>query len=262
MILVYHNVSPKVRTKYCVTVETFRRQMEYLKSYEVVPLSDYAPDNIRHLVLTFDDAYSDFVTFGAPILNKFGYPFEVFIVGDYIGKTNLYDSDCAPEMGCADIDQLKKIVTLGARLQWHSRTHARLSGLSKDRLSLELQIPDILKSLFPPPNFRWLAYPYGNHTGEVVDTARSLFDGAVSVFSGNNTDIYQLERIEVTESSKFFLTSYEKDIEMAKMENLLKVRDNEVSRLDIIVGSLSWRLTSPLRKISWMLRGIKRRCSG
>ncbi len=258
MILVYHNISEQVLTDYTVSVRTFIRHMEYLKAYEVVYLDQYDPGNLRHVTLTFDDAYSDFVERGVPALKDFGYPFEIFVIGNHIGKSNTYDLGVEPELKCSDLEQLKKAVRMGGRLQWHSFSHPRLSSVSDDQLNHELEVPGYLSELFPPPNFRWLAYPYGDHNTNVVNAARFRFDGAVSVFDGDDADKHQIGRIEITEDTKFFLTSYEKDTEMAKMENLLKVRDNELANLETILNSKSWRMTAPLRRLSTHVSRLKK----
>jgi peptidoglycan/xylan/chitin deacetylase (PgdA/CDA1 family) len=258
MILMYHNVSKKVLTKITVGVQTFDKQMEYLQAYEVVYLDDYDPQNPRQVALTFDDGYSDVVEHALPILEKWNYPFEIFVIGDYIGKSNSYDRGLEPVIACADLEQLKRAANSLARLQWHSRSHPRLQSVPIDVLSHELDVPSYLADMFPSPHFRWLAYPYGNHSDEVVNLAKSRFDGAVSVYDGNDIDKYQLNRIEVTEESKFFLSSYEKDIAMAKMENEISVKNMHLAFMKTIVNSRSWRYTAPLRKLGAIVGKIRR----
>lgn len=258
MILMYHNVCEKVLSKITVSVQTFDKQMEYLQDYEVVYLDDYDPQNPRHIALTFDDGYSDVVEYALPILEKWNYPFEMFVVGNYIGKSNSYDRGREPEIQCACLHQLKKATSSLARLQWHSRSHPRLGTAPIDVVRNELHVPEDLSSLFPKTHFRWLAYPYGDHSDEVVNLARSRFIGAVSVYDGNDTDKYQLNRIEVTEESKFFLSSYEKDIAMAKMENEIRVKDMHLAFMKTVFDSRSWRYTAPLRKLSVIAGKIKR----
>lgn len=258
MILMYHNVSKKILTKYCVGLETFDRQMEYLQAYEVVYLSDYNPNNLKHIALTFDDGYSDVVEYALPILEKWNYPFEMFVIGNYIGENNSYDFGREPETRCADLEQLKKVANSMARLQWHSRSHPRLGSLPKDFLLRELEVPRYLTDMFPKPHFRWLAYPYGNHTNEVVDIARSRFDGAVSAYDGNDNDMHQLNRIEVTEESKFFLPCYEKDVVMARMENEIKMKNTQLELMRTILNSRSWRYTAPLRMLGGFADRIKK----
>jgi peptidoglycan/xylan/chitin deacetylase (PgdA/CDA1 family) len=258
MILVYHNVSKKILTKYCVSIETFYRQMEYLQAYEVVYLHDYHPANLRQIVLTFDDGYSDVIDYALPILEKWNYPFEIFVIGNYIGKINSYDRGREPEARCADIDQLKRAANSLARIQWHSRNHTHLGSVPKNVLLHELDLPSNLTDLFPEPHFRWLAYPYGDHTDEVVNIARSRFDGAVSVFGGNDNDLHQLNRIEVTEESKFFLTAHEKDTAMARMENEIQVKNTQIAMMKTILSSRSWRYTAHLRKLGMLGSKIKK----
>lgn len=259
MILMYHSVSKKALTKICVTIETFDRQMEYLQDYDVVYLSDYDPENLRQIALTFDDGYSDIVEYALPILEKWHYPFEMFVVGNYIGKSNSYDRGREPEIPCADVEQLKRAASSLARLQWHSRNHPLLGTKPIDTVIHELEVPSYLTDLFPAPHFSWFAYPYGDHTDEVVNLTRSRFYGAVSVYDGNDIDKYKLNRIEVTEESKFFLSSYEKDIAMAKMENEMKGKEVQLATIQTMLNSRSWRYTSPFRTLGGFARKIARR---
>ena len=71
---------------------TFERQMAYLQNYDVVYLENYNPNNPKQAVITFDDAYSDVVKYALPILEKWNYPFEIFVIGNHIGKSNYFDS--------------------------------------------------------------------------------------------------------------------------------------------------------------------------
>jgi peptidoglycan/xylan/chitin deacetylase (PgdA/CDA1 family) len=232
--------------------------MEYLEAYDVVYLDDYDPKNPRQVALTFDDGYSDVIEYALPILENWNYPFEIFVIGDYIGKSNSYDRGREPETRCADMDQLKRAASSLARLQWHSRSHPHLGTMPIDVALHELDVPAYLADLFPKPHFRWFAYPYGGHTDEVVNQVRSRFNGAVSVNDGNDTDSYQLNRIEVTEESKFFLSSHEKDTAMARMENEIRAKNAELAQIRTILNSRSWRYTAAFRALGKFARKINK----
>lgn len=258
MILMYHNVSEKALTNCYVSIEKFHRQMEYLQAYDVVYLDDYDPKNHRQVVLTFDDGNSDVIEYALPILEKWNYPFEIFVIGNYIGESNSYDRGPEPETRCADMEQLKRAANSLARLQWHSRSHPHLATLPVETVLHELDVPAHLADLFQKPHFSWFAYPYGDHTDEVVNQVRSRFDGALSVYDGNDTDSYKLNRIEVTEESKFFLSSYEKDTAMAKMENEIRVKNTQLVMMRTILNSRSWRYTAPFRSFGEFARKINK----
>ena len=202
MILMYHKVALESPTVWWVTADAFWRQMEQLTRYEVVPLSKYDPINPRHVVITFDGAYENVYTFALPILRRFGHPFELFVVGDLIGKGNEFDQPTEPPARFATVEQLKAMVQCGGRLQWHTRTHQDLATLDQDALGREVAVPEEIRVL-DPDGFRWLAYPHGRNPAHVVDGVRSMFDGAVSCVDGNDRDRYQLNRVTVTNETSF-----------------------------------------------------------
>jgi GT2 family glycosyltransferase len=202
MILMYHKVSLESPTVWWVTADAFWRQMEQLTRYEVVPLSKYDPSNPRHVVITFDGAYENVYTFALPILRRFRHPFELFVVGDLIGRGNEFDQPTEPPARFATPEQLKAMVQCGGRLQWHTRTHPDLAKVDGEGLDRELWVPDEIRGL-DPDGFRWFAYPHGRNPVSVVDAVRARFDGAVSCVDGDDRDRYQFNRVTVTNETSF-----------------------------------------------------------
>jgi GT2 family glycosyltransferase len=202
MILMYHKVFIEAPTMWWVTANAFWRQMEQLSRYTVVSLNDYDPSNPRHIVITFDGVYDNVCTYALPILKRFNYPFELFIVGEMIGKENTFDQHVEPPAYFAGPEQLKTMVRHGGRLQWHSRTHGNLSQLNKEELDWELSVSEAVRAL-DPEGFKWFAYPHGRVDTSVVERARELFEGAVSCVDGDHLDRYQLNRVTVTSETSF-----------------------------------------------------------
>lgn len=96
-VLMYHSVNPKqvAGRMLTVSVETFQRQMRFLKErhYNVVPLEELAalvrekkkiPRNT--LAITFDDGYVDNYTYAFPILKKYNLPATLFIIVNEVGR--------------------------------------------------------------------------------------------------------------------------------------------------------------------------------
>src|SRR3972149_637812 len=113
MILMYHKIALEAPTLWWVTADAFWLQMEQLLRYTVVPLSNYDPLNPRHVVITFDGVYENVYTYTLPILRRFGYPFELFVIGDMIGKGNEFDQPVEPPARFASVVQLKTMVKHG-----------------------------------------------------------------------------------------------------------------------------------------------------
>lgn len=202
MILLYHKVAAEALTQWWVTADAFDRQMAALSAYRVVPLSEYEPTDPLLVVITFDGVYENVHQFALPILKKWGYPFELFVTGNYLGSDNAFDVAEPPARFCT-LDQIDELVAHGGRVQWHTATHRGLAGLTQFELQSELTVPEALRQRFTSPHLRWLAYPNGNHSDEVVEAVQDNFDGALSCVAGNEYDRYQWNRVTVTEADCF-----------------------------------------------------------
>jgi glycosyltransferase involved in cell wall biosynthesis len=154
------------------------------------------------VVITFDGVYEGIYRYALPILKKFSYPFEAFVVGDYIGKDNTFDQGVEPPARFASQEQLCALVKGGGRLQWHSRSHQDLLVLSPEKLQEELSIPDYIREL-DPEGFKWFAYPHSMSSPQVKEEARKMFRGALVCDDGNSADCYQLPRVTVTSETSF-----------------------------------------------------------
>lgn len=111
-ILMYHHVQPESQAKLngqtSLTVDTpiFQKQIEYLvaKKYNSITPQDLVnyfdhqtPLPSKPILLTFDDAYSDFATDAAPLLKQSGLKATVFVPTGlvdnlhYLTWTNIHD---------------------------------------------------------------------------------------------------------------------------------------------------------------------------
>ena len=197
MILLYHKVDLESPTVWWVHVNAFYRQMLALRSYKVVYLDDYDTNDPDQVVITFDGIYEDVFHYALPILKRFGYPYELFIVGDTVGQDNAFDQQVEPPAMFASEAQLAEMVKAGARLQWHSRSHPDLTlPENQGRVEAELDVPPDLRKI-DPKGFRWFGYPHGKHTDDLIAKTKVKFAGALSCVAGNDIDPYQLNRIIV-----------------------------------------------------------------
>lgn len=184
-----------------VTVNDFYRQMVEISGKEVVYLDDYNPENSNQVVITFDGIYDNVLFYAAPILKKFNYPFELFLTSEYIGKDNTFDT-VEPLANFTSKAQLKELVKLGGRLQWHTKTHINLKDVSDiSIINDELTVPDELLAL-DENGFKWFAYPHGELNDLVVDRVMQQFKGALSCHQGDGSSMHQLNRLTVVNSTK------------------------------------------------------------
>ena len=99
MVLMYHRILPSgerrmppVQPGMYVTVETFRRQIQFLKThFTVVSLGELVRRvaegrNVhRCCVVTFDDGWLDNVEHGYPVLEQYSVPATIFLAAAYVG---------------------------------------------------------------------------------------------------------------------------------------------------------------------------------
>jgi peptidoglycan/xylan/chitin deacetylase (PgdA/CDA1 family) len=197
MILMYHKVDI-TPTIWWVSAATFAKQMRALRGHQVVYLADYNPQLKQQCVITFNDAYENVHRHALPILKDLHYPFEVFIIGDFVGRWN-NSNPPEPLTRYCGLDELDDFAANGGRIQWHTRDHANLAMLDAKALNHQLSVPHLLSRRFRKPHFTWFAYPFGAHTAQVVNTVRKRFSGAVSVCGGKRADIYQINRVTASE---------------------------------------------------------------
>ena len=185
-ILMYHRVGHfpgRVKAHgalYC-HLPRFKAQMRLLRllGYSVVSLDEAAaglrgdkPLPARPLVLTFDDAYVDFLDNAAPVLQAHGYPATVYAVSGLIGATSSWDAGVGPEPApLMSAAQLREIQAMGFTIGSHSVSHPRLAGLDEARIRAELTgSKHALEDLLGRP-VEHFCYPYGSHDLRAVEAA-------------------------------------------------------------------------------------------
>lgn len=104
MILMYHRIlppddmqMPPVQPGMYVSVDTFRRQIHFLKSrfklislWELVRRLAEGRGVSRCCVLTFDDGWRDNFQYAYPVLQKYSVPATIFLTAGYIGTKRLF----------------------------------------------------------------------------------------------------------------------------------------------------------------------------
>ena len=206
MIYLYHKIDYIVPTYRWVSADAFNRQMAALQSKKVVYLDDYDRNNPDHVVITFDGGYENIATVATPILKKWGYPFEVFVIGKYIGGDNTFDAAAEPFCRFATVAQLQHIADNGGRIQWHTMTHRILQNVTPEIIQEEILVPNELRQRFPAPHFGWFAYPHGRSDQSAVNLVHSSFRGALVTGNGESTDRYQMFRKTVREGTNLFIS--------------------------------------------------------
>jgi peptidoglycan/xylan/chitin deacetylase (PgdA/CDA1 family) len=143
-ILMYHSIDDS-GSPISVGRDSFRAHVSWLASgrVRVVPLDQImtVDPSMDAVALTFDDGFANFASEAAPLLLEHRLPVTLFVVADQAGKTNAwggYEPPGIPVLPLLGWGELGRLAEAGITLGGHTRTHPRLSGLSREALRDEV----------------------------------------------------------------------------------------------------------------------------
>ena len=135
--------------------------------------SNNTTNNIKAVIVAFDDAWKSQFTSAKPILDRFGFKGSFFIVCNYVGKS-------PDRMSWNDIQTLER---QGHDIESHSMNHIRLDDLSQQQLNYEIGqskqciIDHSLAINNSNNNVSIFAYPYdvGHNNITVINTVAKYY---------------------------------------------------------------------------------------
>jgi len=169
VILQYHHVSTETPASTSVSPQQFEKHLRYLKdnNFNVVRL-DHIVNAIKNqqpladktVAITFDDAYLDILTQAQPLLDRFQFPFAIFINPALVGRGSKHYLTWA---------QLKQLADDGVIIANHGYNHDSLaripSGLTEQQWLKKygklLEKAEKIIATKTGQNWRYFAYPYG-----------------------------------------------------------------------------------------------------
>ncbi|XQF89310.1 polysaccharide deacetylase family protein [Pseudoalteromonas espejiana] len=205
VILQYHHVSETLPAVTSVSANTFTKHMSYLKehNFNVIPLNELitALEQGKNLpektvAITFDDGYNNNYEQAAPILEKFAYPYTIFV------NPKLIDEGKSYVMGW---DKLKELAKKGALIANHTAQHdylhIKLEGESDEQWHARIK-QDILNSQKRIKekvghDYKYLAYPYGEFNKKLQALVKELGFIGIGQHSGavnKDSDFTRLPR--------------------------------------------------------------------
>ena len=222
-VLMYHRVCPDsqaVTSRFVVSKDTFRKQMEFLAlhgfctptiSNILLGATENCNAGKQPIIITFDDGYLDTYENAFPILKEFGLSPIVFVIADFSRSVNSWDKDgalCnAPLLRPYHIRIMSES---GIQFGVHSLTHSSLPSLNDAELDQELclsrtALKGVIRQTFPI-----LAYPYGDVNERVKNAGkRAGYRCAFSAHSGPlkySSDLFEIRRIFMTNrTSRIYL---------------------------------------------------------
>lgn len=187
----YHYVEPwpakadLIRQGLTVQPDDFSAQMAYLAENGYTAISLYAVLEAitvgktlppKPVVLTFDDGYQTLADYAVPVMEPLGFGGTVFVI------TEFADRELAAYLTWP---QLQNLHAQGWQIEPHTKTHAELSGLNRDKQIYEIlgSIQSIEANIGVRPRF--LCYPAGRYDALTLQLVRELdLWGAVTTRRG------------------------------------------------------------------------------
>ncbi|MFT5756879.1 MAG: peptidoglycan/xylan/chitin deacetylase (PgdA/CDA1 family) [Alteromonadaceae bacterium] len=175
VILQYHHVLKYTSSGTSISPSQFEKHLQYLEdnNFNVVPLSDIMnsikkqqPLLNKTVAITFDDGYRDVLDNAKPLLDKFNYPYTIFI------NPTMIDKNFA---GFLSWQQLKLMADQGAIIANHGLDHHSLAripqGFSEqqwlEKQTILLIEAEQLIRANTGQNWQYLAFPFGEFTPAV-----------------------------------------------------------------------------------------------
>jgi peptidoglycan/xylan/chitin deacetylase (PgdA/CDA1 family) len=188
-ILGYHDFTENGSgTQMRIKASKFRQQMQAIKDAEipVIPMRDYLAWRRGELqiprqciVITVDDGWREFHTYGLPILKEFGYSFIMYLYTNFLNNGGRSMSD----------QQVRDLLASNGEIGSHSVSHSLMTakkGKSEEEYEawLKKEIFESKKSLEERFNVKIssFAYPFGGYTEHIAElVAEAGYEIAVTV---------------------------------------------------------------------------------
>lgn len=180
-ILTYHSIDES-GSAISVSEQVFRDQVAWLARGDVrvvgLDVLMRMPSDSNAVALTFDDGFVNFGDIAAPLLAEHNLPSTLFVVSGAVGKTNRWPSGPdrgVPELPLLNWDSLGRLREQGVELGAHTRSHPRLTRVSRTQLNDEVfgSFDVIRAETGQSPNA--FAYPYGATNPAAVGVVASRF---------------------------------------------------------------------------------------
>jgi peptidoglycan/xylan/chitin deacetylase (PgdA/CDA1 family) len=214
-ILLYHRVGPldgSYMDAYTVSPEAFLAQMKQIErdGWHPVSISDALAGDRETLprwplAITFDDGFASNREYAWPILERFGFPSETFVVIERLAQSNLWDG---PENATWPLLSPEEMAAADSGLMTfhsHTATHPELNAIVDDSKTIARELDRNAKSV-PASLANWgdgFAYPFGQWNWRVLDAVRDAgYRWACTCLEGRNSpraNPYLLRRVVVEE---------------------------------------------------------------
>lgn len=219
-VLMYHKVDEKKKDRLTVTIEQINKQLNWLveKKLNIISFKEFKELEAqkkkgRYVILTFDDAYENNLSYALPLLNKTNTKATIFIPTAFIGRTNEWDGGNEKLMTATQLRQLPPgIIELGL----HTHTHKNFKLCSAEHIQTEMQRSIETLQQNQIPFVPVVAYAYGgfpkddNQQQAMIDILKQekIWYG---LRIGNNLNAlpvknnFLIKRIDIRGTDSFFM---------------------------------------------------------
>lgn len=196
-ILLYHGILDDtwgVQTLF-VKPSEFDKQIKYLNDNNYTPLFiselDYIYAFDKPVIITFDDAYKDVYTNALPILKKYNFKANVYVITGSIGADVYMDEEMIK-----DADK-SGLIEIGS----HTVNHYKLGEIDLTTAEEEIKkSKEVLENILGK-EITSIAYPSGSFNQGIIDIAKKYYDYGLSTIYGkekaNKLNTYKLKRFYV-----------------------------------------------------------------
>ena len=194
--LMYHSISEVPAgwpADLCVKPDVFEAHLKYLKEqgYNVVTapqamvLLKSRQNVMNTVILTFDDGYENNYSVAYPMLKKYGFRGNFYIVGKDVGQVKKQDG----EKKYMTFSQIKEMYLQGMEIGSHSMSHDPLTSIKPNFLPWEIYQP--LNLFYEKMDF-WIsgiAFPNGAYNDAIIAEIRKYvkYEYGFSGQTGCNT---------------------------------------------------------------------------
>lgn len=214
-VLTYHGVVDKVSNKDGVDISTeyFEKQMKWLHDnhYKTITMDEFYEWKIgkkklsnRSVLITFDDGWRNTYTNALPILEKYGFNFNVFVVWKY--SENCTKKGIHTYIDNSDVEDIRRnhksmhLLSHSYNLHEHKYTDEKNYQTYADDMKIVSKIDS---------SIQYYAYPFGRYNDEYEKALKDnnyklAFTFGPYEFASRDDNNYEIPRIGVFENTPFW----------------------------------------------------------
>ncbi len=179
-VLMFHKIDPEHQDSLTVSVQQFEQRMQWLLDHHYQPITleqlvasvDHKqPLPPRPVLITFDDAYVNNLTYALPVLQRLNLTAVLFVPTAFVGQCNQWDGCTEPLMTTEQLKQLAPTFELAL----HSHQHLNYKNLLINDIQADLTQNISAFDALGIPYIRAFAYPYGGRPKDRA-TKRAMQD--------------------------------------------------------------------------------------